>query len=411
MFRVRKGFLLFFLFIVVISCDLESTKSIDKSKHFGKMKSVKRVETIDKVKHFARVGRFDNVEHFDKVKQDIESSVSFVELSANGKVDVLDWNLPLVKLLSEFGMSSGDKEFIKFILHLESIMTSPNIEISEYNETYTKDEFYNLLKNLGADNIRKLSVFIEVWKAYNEMISYFRVVNPKIKFDDVLFELKSNFCVAVFSYFQFLKRSFNEFVVVKDKDKVFSPNLIVAYIYELSSVSVEILYMRAFDRCYDKLCEDDRDAILCVRDLLLQDMLMDPSVFNFKDYKIYDDYEFYRILGKLGADRMVKVAGIFADLNKKMDLLFDSINAFDGYIAAEKDDKRKENFRNAKSEFLYSFHRDVKLVYFFNIKSVFNSDDIDDIYSSIMKLSTSFSTYMEGLEDRIWYFLKDMGIV
>ncbi|WP_041178220.1 hypothetical protein ACE4V3_04700 (plasmid) [Borrelia recurrentis] len=90
MFRVRKGFLLFFLFIVVISCDLESTESIDKSKHFGKMKSVKRVETIDKVKHFARVGRFDNVEHFDKVKQDIESSVSSVKLSANGKVDGLD---------------------------------------------------------------------------------------------------------------------------------------------------------------------------------------------------------------------------------------------------------------------------------------------------------------------------------
>lgn len=89
-FRVRKGFLLFFLFIVVISCDLESTESIDKSKHFGKMKSVKRVETIDKVKHFARVGRFDNVEHFDKVKQDIESSVSSVKLSANGKVDGLD---------------------------------------------------------------------------------------------------------------------------------------------------------------------------------------------------------------------------------------------------------------------------------------------------------------------------------
>ncbi|AFI31842.1 hypothetical protein [Borrelia crocidurae] len=82
MFRVRKGFLLF-LFIVVISCDLESTESADK------------------------------VEHFDKVEKDIESSVSFVALSANGKVDGFDWNLPLVKLLSEFGMSSDDKEFIK----------------------------------------------------------------------------------------------------------------------------------------------------------------------------------------------------------------------------------------------------------------------------------------------------------
>ncbi|AFI31844.1 BTA121 domain-containing protein surface lipoprotein [Borrelia crocidurae] len=100
--------------------------------------------------------------------------------------DDLDLNLTLIELLDKFGMSSDEKNFI---LHLEKIITDPDSLIFESNKIYTKDEFYNLLKGLGADNIRKFLVFIKVWEKYKEVVTYFGNVIVKINYNDVIEDL------------------------------------------------------------------------------------------------------------------------------------------------------------------------------------------------------------------------------
>ncbi|WP_024654583.1 BTA121 domain-containing protein surface lipoprotein [Borrelia hispanica] len=371
MVRLGKYVFYFFLFVVVIGCNLKSAKDKGSDSVLNK--------------------------HVSRRPSPVLSTVIF---SVDRQVDDdLDLNLTLVEFLDKFGMSSDEKNFI---LHLEKIITDPDLLTFGSNKIYTKDEFCNLLKNLGADNVRKFLVFIKVWEKYKEVVTYFENVIARVKYNDVIEELKSDFLMKQNYYVDLVKENFNAFIEAPDNYALSQVSIL-----ELDSFKRKAEYLYVFDDCYTNLSQDYKNVILFVRNILTN-----SNIGFAKGYKTYNSGEFYLLLGKLGSEKIIEMVKILSNLKQERALLLDSINAFDGYIAAEKDYiKRRElidknSFLNnvSSSNIGYSFFND--------LKRAFNDyNDSDIIYSNVMEFYDIYNDHISKIKQDISDFLKAKGII
>ncbi|WP_024653678.1 BTA121 domain-containing protein surface lipoprotein [Borrelia persica] len=284
----------------------------------------------------------------------------------------------LKDLLSMFMMSNLDK---KLILHIREIVTDSNLHFPGY-KTYTKDEFYLVLRDLGRENVLKLVASNASFRALKES----EEAVAALKSDYALQRLMSELKEYKRAYFLSLKEAFDRFVA--DKNKVYDDVMIENHASNFKNLEEQARHVMVFESCYGALLDEDKQVIENVRGILTN-----ADIGVAEEYKTYDNYEFTILFGKLNNLRFGNVIRIFSE--------------------------NLQAFREARDKIANVIMSDRKFVlqrkldacesdYYLNVKRAFDSGVVDDVYAKFISVSSSIIDSKSGVPYSVVDFCKGL---
>ncbi|WP_434757092.1 hypothetical protein bpuCAU1_001289 (plasmid) [Borrelia puertoricensis] len=358
MLKIRHIILFLVLILLFISCDLKSQRKglgqedSDFSeiftgertlRKFGKGVNLTGVNSVVEQRQFSEVVDLTDLE--ENVPKLTEEEKSL--------------HVKLNNLLDTFGVSLKEREAVGYIL---SVVTDANIGINKGYKTYTSLEFCNLLNELGAVKLKKiiechLKVLEEQEKARNA------ILNAPLSFNKQ--ELRDSFNKHKDNYKFYLKGLFNRAIA----DDIYNNIIIDDYDVEFNKIKQRAEGLIEVGYVYAQLSDEEKSVIDG-----MQIIVTDDSIARGKGYKSYDNFLFDFFLDNMGILKVREM--IIAHLNnlKAQD---EASSQAKVVIESVGTPQIRKGFKSLFDSYKRGYQE--------HLKSLFNSDDPDEVYKRVVK--------------------------
>ncbi|WP_024653679.1 BTA121 domain-containing protein surface lipoprotein [Borrelia persica] len=254
-----KYYVLFVFLVLMIGCNLKSTKNGETS----------REGSYNKRSFEERIGitNFDD----DVVDDNLDSALNSLKISV---------------------------ELKRFILYLASIASDPNIIISDFDRAYTADEFYYFLKKMDKESVYKLVKFSPIYKKLSIVKDIIATINDS----ELKFVADSCFKYYVYVYSLSLKETFN--MCIANQSNVHLDDKVNKHSFNFDNFAVVAEHIKVFDSFFEPLSNNQKKVFYYIFDVV--------SNIKREDVKFepYHPCEFYALLGKLGVDEVRNILDV-----------------------------------------------------------------------------------------------------
>ncbi|AFI31841.1 BTA121 domain-containing protein surface lipoprotein [Borrelia crocidurae] len=327
---------------------------------------------------------FKSIKKGEMYKQGLSKKISFED-----RIGLVNF---VFDDLNEFKISSENQEFV---MCLERVVGDPDIMVSKTDRTYTKDEFYHLLKNMNRDDIDKIMEFNVIYKDLKKV--------EKMIFDFKWYKLRDNLNFDFQNYkniyFLSLKRIFGMFSAGKN---IIHPNDTVEHhSLILNKFVKDIENIRIFDSCFVDLFDNEQRVIYYMCNV------MSNMSLAFDKPVSHCGYEFYSMLGNFGSNGIKNIIKIHLDI---IDKIFEIEKLYSDYLYDNiMDQKETFAFRNAKYSLRRTFST-IKTAYDLSLRIIFKNKDINAIYNSLVNFNIVAFSHLDQLKADIFVFIDNFKL-
>ncbi|AHH12917.1 Hypothetical protein BHO_0004400 (plasmid) [Borrelia hermsii YBT] len=256
-------------------------------------------------------------EDLTKAKKPNVRSISEVGVDAEENIEV-----KLTKLLGTFKLQSDEiKEGVKYI---QSVLTNPSIGKKSGFKTYTNDEFYSILVDLGELRLKEIIEFhLKSLKLQKEV----GAAIDKIAREEVRQSFKGEFDDFNEQYKFYLKDAFQSYEPNKISSMIsFKNDSMKEWADNFNYLGLKSLKLIEIEAQNKELSEEELRVIELVRSVVTN-----SDIGSTEGYKTHSNVRFYSILGTLGPSKvkemieklkvrfraLADVRGVIKDINLK----------------------------------------------------------------------------------------------